>query len=174
MSGLSEPDSPRDNVSFMELLTLHQTQLYGYIRALVHDAEDAKDIFQSTSLILWRKFDQFQPGSSFIRWACSVAQFEVRNFLRSKRSSRVTFSDALLESMAASVPDETPVLAEARHAALKLCLTKLPSPDRDLIDTFYRGNQRAAEIAQDTGRTRQSIGNSLRRIRRALIEKKQA
>ena len=53
MSGLSEPDSPRDNVSFMELLTLHQTQLYGYIRALVHDAEDAKDIFQSTSLILW-------------------------------------------------------------------------------------------------------------------------
>ncbi|MCE9553276.1 MAG: sigma-70 family RNA polymerase sigma factor [Planctomycetes bacterium] len=170
MSDLPQSDTQHEDVPFMELLTLHQTQIYGYIRALVHDAEDAKDIFQSTSIILWRKFDQFQAGSSFNRWACSVAQFEVRNFLRSKRSSRVTFSDVLVESLAASAPEENTAVAEARQAALKICLTKLTRPDRELIETFYRGNQRAAEIAHDTGRTRQSIGNSLRRIRRALFE----
>lgn len=158
------------NVQFMELLTLHQTQLYGYIHALVHDADDAQDIFQATSLILWRKFEQFELGSSFIRWACAVAQFEVRNFLRTKRASRVTFSDELVESLAASVPDEKPALAEARMSALKHCMTALASIDRQLVEAFYRANQPAAEIGEEAGRSRQSVSNSLRRIRRALFQ----
>ena len=48
--------------SFVELLTRHQSQLYGYIFALVRNREDAADLFQSVGLILWRKFDSFRPG----------------------------------------------------------------------------------------------------------------
>jgi len=169
MSDPAQADDPSGDAPFMELLTLHQTQLYGYIHALVHNAEDAKDIFQATSLILWRKFDQFRPGTSFIRWACSVAQFEARNFLRTKRASRVTFSDELIESLAASMPEERPALTEARLSALRRCMAALPALDRKLLDAFYRGNQAAAEIGAEAGRTRQSISNSLRRIRRTLF-----
>ena len=53
---------------FCELLTLHQGQLHGYILALVGNRADADDLFQSTSMVLWRKFDTFQPGSSFLAW----------------------------------------------------------------------------------------------------------
>ena len=37
----------------------HQTQLFGYIYSLVRDLDDADDLFQQTSLVLWDKFDQF-------------------------------------------------------------------------------------------------------------------
>ena len=50
----ARPSSPR-------FLRQHQTQLFGYIYSLVRDLDDADDLFQQTSLVLWDKFDQFDP-----------------------------------------------------------------------------------------------------------------
>ena len=47
---------------FSELLTRHQSELYGYIFAVVRNWEDADDLYQSVCLILWRKFDRFGPA----------------------------------------------------------------------------------------------------------------
>ena len=44
---------------FSELLTLHQGQLHGYILALVRNRADADDLFQTTSLVLWRSSTLF-------------------------------------------------------------------------------------------------------------------
>ena len=53
---------------FSELLTRHQSELYGYIFAVVRNWEDADDLYQSVCLVLWSKFDSFRPGSSFFAW----------------------------------------------------------------------------------------------------------
>jgi RNA polymerase sigma-70 factor (ECF subfamily) len=51
---------------FTQLITHHQSDLYAYIFAIVRDWEDASDLFQSVCLVLWRKFELFQPNSSFL------------------------------------------------------------------------------------------------------------
>src|SRR5262245_57502343 len=80
---------------FASLLERHQTQLFSYIYSLVRDLNDADDLFQQTSLILWDKFDQFDGEKSFIAWSCGVARYEVLNFLRSRSRQRLYFSDEL-------------------------------------------------------------------------------
>ncbi len=80
---------------FASRLARHQTQLFGYIYSLVRDLDDADDLFQQTSLVLWDKFDQFDPSRSFVGWACGVARFEVLNFLRTRSRNRLYFSDEL-------------------------------------------------------------------------------
>ena len=65
---------------FAELLRRNQTQLFGYIYSLVRDLDDADDLFQQTSLVLWDKYEQFDPTRSFVGWACGVARYEVLNF----------------------------------------------------------------------------------------------
>ena len=50
---------------FSELITRYQSELYGYIFAVVRNWEDADDLFQSVSLVLWRKFESFRPDSNF-------------------------------------------------------------------------------------------------------------
>jgi RNA polymerase sigma-70 factor (ECF subfamily) len=88
---------------FCELLTLHQGQLHGYILALLGNRADADDLFQATSLVLWRKFDTFQPGTSFFAWARRTAEFEVLNFVkRQDRSHFVSFREELLDALAAT------------------------------------------------------------------------
>ena len=49
--------------------------------ALLPNEQDAQDVFQRTSLVLWQKFDQFDSDRDFLPWACGVAHYEVRNFL---------------------------------------------------------------------------------------------
>ena len=153
---------------FRDLITRHQSQLYGYLFALVHNHDDADDLFQQTSLILWRKFDQFEPESSFISWASRIAYFEAKNFLRSGRPRHVSFSEELLDAFA--VNEEQPQDdADGYHDALAGCVTELPEDDRRMIDRTYGDDCSTSEIAEELGRSRQSVANTLRRIRKVLL-----
>src|SRR3954447_2331283 len=88
-------DTPPTAIEFAALLRREQTRLYGYIHSLVRDLNDADDLFQQTTLILWKKFAEFDPARSFFSWACGIARFEVANFLRSRGRQRLYFSDDL-------------------------------------------------------------------------------
>jgi RNA polymerase sigma-70 factor (ECF subfamily) len=155
---------------FAELLRREQSRLYGYIHSLVRDLNDTDDLFQQVALVLWRKFDEFDRQRSFFAWACGVARLEVANFLRSRGRHRLYFSDELnlllIEAQAELTSDET----EARRLALTGCVEKLRQRDRDLLLECYGGSAGVPEAAEKSGRSPQSVYNSLRRIRRALFE----
>lgn len=155
---------------FAERLARHQGQLLGYIYSLVRDLDDADDLFQQTSLVLWDKFDQFDASRSFVGWACGIARYEVLNFLRSRRRDRLYFSDelslALIEAQQELENDEL----EERRVALAGCMKKLKDRDRELLAACYGRSAGIREAAGARGRSTQSIHNSLRRIRRALFD----
>jgi RNA polymerase sigma-70 factor, ECF subfamily len=169
----AEPvDSAGDQRSeFAARLRQHQTQLFGYIYSLVHDLDDADDLFQQTSLVLWDKFDLFDPSKSFIAWACGFARFEVSNFLRSRSRQRLHFTDdlALMLIDAHEQLEEDESLDDRRNA-LAECLKRLRARDHQLLDACYGRSVRIPEVAEGWGRSPQSIHNSLRRIRRTLFE----
>jgi hypothetical protein len=50
------PHSAADYELFLALFTKCQGRLQAFIRALVHDPTQADDVFQATSLVLWRSF----------------------------------------------------------------------------------------------------------------------
>ncbi len=154
---------------FATYLRAEQTRLYGYIHSLVRDLNDADDLFQQTTLILWKKFSEFDPSRSFFSWACGIARLEVTNFLRSRGRQRLYFSDnlnLLLIEAQEQVSDEE---LEARREALAQCVEKLRRRDQELLGECY-DSAGVHEAADRRGRSTQSIYNSLRRIRRALFE----
>jgi RNA polymerase sigma-70 factor, ECF subfamily len=155
---------------FAERLRRHQTQLFGYIYSLVRDLDDADDLFQQTSLVLWDKFDQFDPARSFIAWACGVARYEVSNFLRSRSRHRLYFSDELNLLLIEAQEEFEGEQDEGRRAALAGCIGKLRQRDQQLLHACYGRQGCIPEVARDWGRSPQSIHNSLRRIRRSLHE----
>jgi RNA polymerase sigma-70 factor (ECF subfamily) len=158
------------SADYATLLRQHQTQLFGYIYSLVRDLDDADDLFQQTSLVLWDKFDQFDHSKSFINWACGVARFEVLNFLRSRSRKRLYFSDelnlALVEAHEALEHEQL----EERRNVLAGCMNKLRQKDRELLEACYGRSGGLREVAERHRRSTHSIHNSLRRIRRVLYE----
>lgn len=155
---------------FARDLEQQQAKLFGYIHSLVRDLDDADDLFQQTSLILWKKYGEFDPTRSFFAWACGIARLEVSNFLRTRSRSRIYFSDQLnlllLEAQEELTEDEL----EDRRGALAGCVEKLRLRDRKLIEECYGETSSVSEVAGRSGRSPQSVHNSLRRIRRSLFE----
>jgi RNA polymerase sigma-70 factor (ECF subfamily) len=163
-------DAQERHAEFAEQLRHSQTRLYGYIHSLVRDLNDADDLFQQTSLILWKKFDDYDPRLSFFSWACGIARFEVANFVRARGRQRLYFSDdltlLLIEAQAEMNDDE---LVERRDA-LAQCVEKLRQRDRELLAECYGETSGVPDASERRGRSPQSVYNSLRRIRRALFE----
>jgi RNA polymerase sigma-70 factor, ECF subfamily len=159
---------PRRSRQFMELLTGHHRQLFGYIYALVRNLEDTDDLYQQTTLVLWKKFNEFQPGTNFGAWACRVARFEVLNFLQERRHARVTFDDDVLHALADAESSDA-ASDDSRQQALEGCLSKLGGSDRHLLQLAYGGPHNIKAVAVQVGRSAQSVYNSLSRIRQALF-----
>lgn len=160
-----DPESKGDE--FMELVAEHQVALYSYIYAFVQNAADADDLLQRTLLVLWRRFDDFERGTNFARWASKTAKFEVLNFGRAQRRRKLIFSDELIASLAEQV-EEVTEQDLSRREALDACMEQLTRGDQHLVHLCYERERRIKEVAGLLGRTPQSVCNSLKRVRTAL------
>jgi RNA polymerase sigma-70 factor (ECF subfamily) len=154
---------------FVELITRYQSQLYGYIFALVRNREDADDLFQSVGVILWRKFESFRPDSSFVAWASQTARFVVRNFLK-RRKRLVYVSEDLSEALVETAREIQSDATDSYLAALNRCKSKLAVEDEELLSLRYAEELNSRQIAERMGRAQASICHSLARIRRWLFD----
>ena len=146
-----------------------QDKVYGYIATLLPRADDAEDVFQQTSLVLWKKWDEFDLTRPFLPWACSIAHFEVMNFLRRQRTGRIFLSDSVMAQVASDRLDAAEDL-DRRAEALSRCLDQLPDGQRDLVERCYVSADSIKHVATEMGRTANSIYMTLRRIRTALLD----
>ena len=154
---------------FLSLFTKCQGRLHAFIRTLVHDPAQADDVFQSTSLVLWRSFGTFRRDAEFLPWAIGTARHQVLTHWRSRRRDRHVFGDDLLAELA----DTTEAAidgAEARMAALEACIAALPDRQRELIRLFYGENLAADAIAKRWDRTVHAVYKALTVMRKALFD----
>src|SRR6516164_8516196 len=91
-------DETRDD--FIVQLTAAQPSLWAYVFPLLPDHVAAQDVLQETNLTLWRKADDFQPGTSFLAWGCQAAYFHVLSYRRRMRRDRLVFDDDVLGYLA--------------------------------------------------------------------------
>ena len=152
---------------FVELLTRYQQRIFLFILSLVPNQGEAEEVLQETTLVLWRKFGEFKPGTNFKAWAFRIAYLKVQQYWDRRGHDRLRFDEAFLRrvaDMATKVPDTV----DLRREAMARCLEKLPKKDRDMIRCRYRvgGSVRAA--AKELGRSTHAIYKALVRVRRIL------
>jgi RNA polymerase sigma-70 factor, ECF subfamily len=173
LAGMAMRGPDRSN-EFTDLLTAQQSSLFAYIYAIVHNLRDAEDVYQDVAITLWQKFDGFKAGTNFAAWARATARFKVRDFLRSKRRGRIYFNDRLLieltETLAASGATNDAEVAQVYHRALLDCMSRLNAIDQQLVALSYSRDCTLKEVAEQEGRSLQSVCNSLKRIRSVLFD----
>lgn len=163
------PLSAQQQEEFVMLLNGAHALLLRYILSLLGNRHDAEDVLQRTSMVMWRRFATFEPGSDFIAWATTVAFYEVRNFQRLTGRSRLEFNDELMQTLAAERAQHVRQWSP-RMDALESCVEKLDSASRQMVDAFYLKGMPVEQLAQQLGRAPQTVYNKLNFIRRALTE----
>ena len=169
ITGQSDAPESRLYEAFLAHFSRGQPQVQAFIRSLVHDRTSADDVFQATSLALWRKFSTFRSDAEFVPWALGIARNEVLHHWRSRRRDRLVFSEAVLTQLAdvaLSVANEV----DPRQEALEACIEKLPERQRQLVALFYGQQIPAETIAVSWDRTVHAVYKALKVMRRNLMD----
>ncbi len=153
---------------FVQLFLQHERRLFGYIFSLMQNREDAEDVFQETSTLLWEKFNEFEIGTSFMAWSCKVAYFKVLEHRKKKKRQKVIFSDALMEVLTNEIIEMEDDLQE-QSQMLEQCVQELPAEDRLLIRYRYAPHGTTKATAEKVHRSVPTVRKELRRIHRMLL-----
>lgn len=156
------------NLEFVTQLTGCQSRLYTYILSLTADPDLAADVLQETNIVLWKKAADFEPGTHFSAWAMKIAHFQVLAARQSLARDRLTFSDDMLDGIAADAAEVTGNLDD-RLRALHGCMAAITPRHRDLIERRYTGGKSLDEIAADLELKPNAVGQALHRARQTLM-----
>ena len=154
---------------FVRMLSASHRKLLGYLMAMLGRREDAEDVLQRASVILWRKFPEFVPGTDFLAWASTVCFYEAKNFQRVAARSRVLFNDSVMEVLLAERLQDLPN-QDIRTDALQQCIEQLDTNGRRLVESAYLDGASIQMLAEQLGRAPQTLYNKLNVIRRLLAD----
>jgi RNA polymerase sigma-70 factor, ECF subfamily len=151
---------------FMRLFSQHSRRIYQFILTLTINRADAEEIYQSACVILWKKFDAYDPAGSFYAWACKMAQLE---YLQMRRKSRrlQAISDHALNLLAEQAIAKFERI-DARQNALADCLDKLKPADAKLVQQRYYDERAPKDIARLQTKSVHAVYRALARIHMSL------
>lgn len=157
-------DSSRE-AEFLQGLAGAYRDIYAAGLSVVGNRSDADDVIQEVCVVLWQKFDEFESGTSFRKWACAVTFNVAKAQARRQRRRRTAgLSDQAL-SRIAHVRAGASELLELRRDALRDCLGRLSASDRQFLLHCYRSRQPLVKLARELNSPVASLYTRLKRLR---------
>jgi RNA polymerase sigma-70 factor (ECF subfamily) len=138
-----------------------------YLRNGSGSAQEADDLLQEVSGVLWKNFDQYDGARPFRAWATGIARLEVLKWRQRMARSRLVLSEKLVETAAGS-DDGAPDEAVCSPEILWECMNDLSQLFREVLRLHYLESLSISTIAEQTGRSVGAVEMSLVRGRRKL------
>lgn len=153
---------------YVSQIARHQAPLHAFIISLMPGVDGVDDVLQETNIVLWEKRKRFKPGTNFKAWAFQIARYKVMSHRHKMANLGVeTLDEEVLELLGEHRKIVQGELDD-RMRALASCLAKLPDEQRQLIERRYLSDKPLATFAKEYGRSPESLGVTLFRIRGAL------
>jgi RNA polymerase sigma-70 factor, ECF subfamily len=163
-----QPDSdPPKQAQFLRLFLSSERELFRYVAAIVPNAADAEEIVQQAAVLLWEKFDQYDPQYPFTPWACRFALNVAKQWITRRQRWKTLLDGNLAEELLRRREEMLP-LFDSRFQHLEQCVGKLPREQRTILDDYYFRHTSVESISTRLGRSIAAIYKDLQRIRRSL------
>lgn len=165
------PDSPADPLRyelFVKQLLEHEPSVRAFLRGLLPSWQDVEEVTQEASLVAWRKFADFEQGTSFGGWFLTIARYEAMSYRRRLARSPLVFSEDVWSLLAAEAAQEEDRPMRREH--LENCLQKIDPASRELLMKVYSPGVVMREVAKQSGRGEQAFYKVVQRLRSALLK----
>jgi len=170
---MSSAENSRNISKYEEFLNLFRTsedRIFGFILTFLPNFARAEDILQETMIIMWRKFDEFEPGTNFAAWGIKIARYNLYKFHESQQAGVIRFDSDAIEAISKQVADSDTCKTNSYIDALLHCFEKLGTQSRQLLLLKYEQNFKVHEISQKIGRSIRDTYRMLSRIQHSLHE----
>ena len=163
-----------DSDAFAELVARRTPGVLAYLRRLLGDAEDARDVAQLTFVRVWENLDRYDPTWAFSTWLFRIAGNLAIDALRARGTRQRTEAESfrLVKGARTSAePDGPALLAEAEvRRVFDSCAAVLSEKQRLVFVLREFEDKESREIAQILGCRESTVRNHLFQARRLLRE----
>ena len=149
--------------AFVRLLVEHEPRVRSFLRGLLPTWYEVEEVAQEASLIAWRKFDDFEQGTSFGGWLLTIARFEALKYRRRVARSPLVFVDEVWDLLAEEVSGEE--VQQIRRQHLEICLGKMEPAKRELLLNVHSPGVVMREVAVQSGKSEQAFYKVIQRLR---------
>jgi RNA polymerase sigma-70 factor, ECF subfamily len=162
-------DTSTDHEAFLRLYTRFEGNLRAFVASLLPTWEGVDEVMQESSVVLWRKFAQFDQSAEagFLNWAFMIARYEVLKYRRRRATDRLRFSDDVFELLATTAESVT-ATQDQRIRLLRECVATLDPVHLELAKAVYEDGAAIKDVAEQVGRTPTGLYKALARIRNRL------
>ncbi|MCH2205189.1 MAG: sigma-70 family RNA polymerase sigma factor [Lentisphaerales bacterium] len=147
-----------------------QGDLFAYILSLTGNYNDSKDVLQEANIVILKKQQSFQLGTSFRAWAFTVARFQVMAFRKRRSREKLVFSENTFNDLSENSDDFEKQETETKFSLLDECIDKLPDKQKKIVRNKYIHGHSLKQISSDISANENSVSQTLFRARKNLID----
>jgi len=136
---------------FRLLMEQYQEPLYGVVRRMVSDHEDANDVLQNSLIKIYRGIHAFEGKSKLYTWLYRIVTNEAITFLNQKSRRNTTSIEQGELPVVHTLQAEDPVDGDALQVQLQKALAQLPEKQRLVFQLRYFEEKSYDEISAVLG-----------------------
>lgn len=145
-------DPASRNLAFNQLVRKYQQRVYGHVRKMVIDHQDADDLTQDTFVKVWKHLENFRQDASLYTWIYRIATNECLNFLSAKRRRFfLPLNDVGAELLAKAEADPGVLSSDEVEQKLQKAILRLPDKQRLVFNLKYYEDMTYEQMADVTG-----------------------
>ncbi|HZX74528.1 MAG TPA: sigma-70 family RNA polymerase sigma factor [Cyclobacteriaceae bacterium] len=138
------------NYGFNMLVRSYQQRVYGIVRKMVIDHDDADDLTQETFIKIHRSIDSFRSDSQLYTWIYRIATNECLTFLNKKRRRFFLPLEDVSLHLAAKLDSSSDMTGDDIQKKLQKALLKLPDKQRLVFNMKYFEDLTYEDMAEVT------------------------
>ncbi|HBE68750.1 MAG TPA: RNA polymerase factor sigma-70 [Planctomycetaceae bacterium] len=166
-----ESPTPISEADFVRLFARHELALRNYARLILPDWSSVDDVLQDASITMWESRQRLRDESGFLPWGKVIVRHKCFNAIAKMRRDRLVLDKDVLELIAREEEAEAASedLVRIQHS-LAECLGELTPERRQLVLSPYRGAGEVKSLAEQSGKTPNSLYKIIGRLRAKLSQ----
>jgi RNA polymerase sigma-70 factor, ECF subfamily len=166
------PVMPSDQGQFLSHFMACQHDLRAFLAGALRRWDAIDDVMQELSVLLWARFDQYDPKRPFAAWARGIAKnLVLREYERSSRAHRHLDAESLdALDLAFAESDGHADTLDRQREVLRHCLSELATRARRLLSLRYDEDCSLEVVAERSGLQLEAVRKALTRARRQLLD----
>ena len=139
------------NYAFNLLVRKYQQKVYGHIRKMVVDHDDANDLTQETFIKVWNNLEGFRADSQLFTWIYRIASNECLGFLNKKRRRFFLPIGDVTAELTGKLDAGAHITGDEIQLKLQKAILKLPDKQRLVFNMKYFDELKYEEMSAILG-----------------------
>ena len=137
--------------AFNMMVRQYQRRLHSFVRRMVTDPDETKDVLQNVFIKAWNGLDRFREDAQLYSWLYRIAHNESISHLKRMRRGLFVNHDAVIERLTTSLDSSEHFNGDAIQRKLQRAVMKLPEKQRAVFTMKYFEQMKYEEMSTVTG-----------------------